>query len=538
AILFWIAHRRLRPLLCLLLLLGIVLAGTMAFGGLIIGVLNVVSLGFAAILLGLSVDYGLVLFQEARVSNEPVRAVQKAVAPSILWSAVTTAGAFAILNFSGLPGLGQLGTLVAIGVLLSATVMLSAYLPLLQRAKLIDVLPAPTREPHLSRSSSNRLIVIATVILLFSTALILIRQTPGFDHSPEALRPKVSLAYATLEKIKHELGQSQEPLWIVISGENESEVAQRLEKTETFLQSAVENGLIESFNTARPLWPNPQNQNLNRSIASRLIKARTNIYNAVLEQGFTRDSLQLTENIFATWQQAGQTTKAFWPTNETSQWTMDKLSSHHGDRLFALGLVYPITNGLGSEFANSQRFMGHWPDEFTNSGIILSGWSVLGSAMFDLVEHDLPRVILPMFILLIVALWMAFRSFKEVLLSFGTLFFAGLCLFAIMALTRQSWNLMNMMAIPLLLGSAVDYSIHIQHGMRRHRGDVHAVRRSVGRALLLCGATTITGFGSLAFSSNAGMASLGLICATGIALNVLTAVYFLPIWWRVTQRRS
>ena len=62
------------------------------------------------------------------------------------------------------------------------------------------------------------------------------------------------------------------------------------------------------------------------------------------------------------------------------------------------------------------------------------------------------------------------------------------------------------------------------------------VRKSVGRALLLAGATTVVGFGSLSFSTNAGMASLGQICALGIGLALVTAVYLLPVWWRKTGR--
>jgi len=65
-----------------------------------------------------------------------------------------------------------------------------------------------------------------------------------------------------------------------------------------------------------------------------------------------------------------------------------------------------------------------------------------------------------------------------------------------------------------------------------------AVSRSLGRALLFAGATTIAGFGSLAFSTNAGMASLGQVCALGIALALVTAVYLLPVWGKAWVRTS
>jgi len=115
---------------------------------------------------------------------------------------------------------------------------------------------------------------------------------------------------------------------------------------------------------------------------------------------------------------------------------------------------------------------------------------------------------------------------------------SGLCLLAIMAAAGWTWNLMNLMALPLMLGTGVDYTLFIQLALRRHGGDLVAVRRSVGRALMLCGGTAVAGFGSLAWSSNPGMASLGKVCAVGIGANMLISVFLLPTWWRLFSPRS
>src|SRR6185436_7524987 len=130
AVLFWIAHRRWKPMLWLLTLLALILASTLALGGLFFGTINVVSMGFAAILLGLAVDYAVVHYQEALAHPElSVPEIRRAIAPSIFWAAITTITAFIVLNFGGLPGLAQLGSLVGIGVALSACVMIFAFLP-------------------------------------------------------------------------------------------------------------------------------------------------------------------------------------------------------------------------------------------------------------------------------------------------------------------------------------------------------------------------------------------------------------------------
>ena len=117
-------------MLWLLALLGLILGATLALGALVLGTISVVALGFAAVLLGLAVDYAVVHYQEALAHPQmTVPEIRRAIAPSILWAAITTMSAFLVLNFGGLPGLGQLGSLVAIGIALSALVMVMIYLP-------------------------------------------------------------------------------------------------------------------------------------------------------------------------------------------------------------------------------------------------------------------------------------------------------------------------------------------------------------------------------------------------------------------------
>src|SRR5438094_8930637 len=170
--------------------------------------------------------------------------------------------------------------------------------------------------------------------------------------------------------------------------------------------------------------------------------------------------------------------------------------------------------------------------QLPHNGVWLAGWDMLGSALLEVVGKDFGRVMLPMLALLFVSLWLAFKRFTEVLLSLATLGFSLLCLLALMRLTGWSWNLLNLMALPLLLGAGVDYSIHTQLALRRHGGDLAATRRGVGRALFLCAATTVAGFGSNIGSSNGGLASLGQVCASGIAFAYLTSAFFLPVWWK------
>jgi len=158
---------------------------------------------------------------------------------------------------------------------------------------------------------------------------------------------------------------------------------------------------------------------------------------------------------------------------------------------------------------------------------------LLGPSISSLVRRDLLRVLPPILTLVLLTLWLAFRGWRDVALSLTTLAFTGLVLHLLMTLADWSWNMVNLMALPLLLGMGVDFSIHIQLALRRHHGDVTLVSRSIGRALLLAGSTTVAGFASLGFASNAGIAGLGKVCAAGIVCAMLTAIYLLPAWWQL-----
>ncbi len=529
AILFWFAHRRFKPMLWLLALLALILTATLALGGLIFGAVNVISMGFAAILLGLAVDYAVVHYQEALAQPElSIPEIRRIIAPSIFWAAFTTISAFLVLNFSGLPGLAQLGSLVGMGVAISACVMIFAFLPPLfpQRMKLaVDSIettitggcPAPLN------SFRIKTVFSITVLLIVGCAAILFSGLPKMDPTADALRPRDSQAYTTLDTIKQNLNQKREPLWLVISGHDESEVARRLDAVLPVLNVAVSNQILSGFTLPNALWPRPEFQTANHANARKLAGELDVLRTAALTNGFSEDALGLTKNILETWQHAVTTPNTFWPTNPFSTWIFEKMSVHEPRNFFAAGFLYPSTNA--TSFAQLET-------QLPREGVWLSGWDLLGGTVLAVVKNNFWKVLLPMVGLILFSLWLAFRRFAEIFFSLGILLFSSLCLLAVMKISGWSWNLLNLMALPLILGTGVDYSIFMQLALRRHHGDLKLVHQSVGRALLLCGGTAIAGFGSLGLSSNVGMSSLGRVCATGIAGNMLISVFLLPVWWK------
>ncbi|HRQ88794.1 MAG TPA: MMPL family transporter, partial [Bacteroidia bacterium] len=129
SLLFWWMHRQTKPLAWLISALMVVLTVTLVVGGILFGDLSVMSAGFAAILMGLAVDYGIVVYREAYDSGDDARTLRRSVGPGIFWAAATTAAVFLSLNLSSLPGLSEMGNLVAIGIAASAVVMLYGFAP-------------------------------------------------------------------------------------------------------------------------------------------------------------------------------------------------------------------------------------------------------------------------------------------------------------------------------------------------------------------------------------------------------------------------
>ncbi|HUB86896.1 MAG TPA: MMPL family transporter, partial [Verrucomicrobiae bacterium] len=542
AILFWLIHRRWKPMLWLLVLLMLILGATLALGALVMGAISVVSMGFAAVLLGLAVDYAVVHYQEALAHPQmTVPEIRRAIAPSILWAAITTISAFLVLNLGGLPGLGQLGTLVAIGIALSALVMVMIYLPPLfpERRQLRPNQPpfkwwnyfvAPQQSFAVEITPGKNILrraLLLTGLIFFAACGILFFQRPGLDRSGNALQPQHSEAQNALDEMTVELGLPPQPLWLIVAGRNEPEVYQRLAKAGELLGDAQTNHFIGQFLLPTTLWPRAEFQIANRQTAAVLGEKFPQLRDAALAEGFNTNALVLTKEIVQTWARAGASTNVIWPTNSVSQWLLKQFVTRAPDEFFVMGLVYPATNHV------APAALADLSHRLAQNGAFLSGWNLLGEATLKRVESKMWQVVTPMVVLVLLSLWLAFRRATEILLGAAVLGLSGICLLATMALAGWTWNLMNLMALPLILGTGVDYTIFIQLALRRHGGDLAAVRHSVGRALMLCGGTAVTGFGSLGFSSNPGMASLGKVCAVGIGANMLVSVFLLPAWWKL-----
>ncbi len=198
------------------------------------------------------------------------------------------------MNFGGLPGLAQLGSLVGIGVALSAFVMIFAFLPPLFPNRMQPQENRAVAETEIKSAAPlnplrTKIVFAVTAILILFCAAILFSGLPKMDASADALQPRDSQAYATLDAIKTNLGQKREPLWLVISGRDENEVAQKLDAVSNrFWKMPFPTKRSPVFNRQMRFGRARIFKMQNRAVAQQLISERAAFHAAAADKWFCR----------------------------------------------------------------------------------------------------------------------------------------------------------------------------------------------------------------------------------------------------------
>jgi len=141
-------------------------------------------------------------------------------------------------------------------------------------------------------------------------------------------------------------------------------------------------------------------------------------------------------------------------------------------------------------------------------------------------------------VLVTVLLYVFLRRTIDVLLVLGPIALACAVTAGATVLIGMPFNFANIITLPLLVGIGVDNGIHIVHRMRHEPpADGAPFRTSTSVAVLACGLTTVASFGNLAFSSHRGMASMGVLLALGMAVVLAATLVLLPALLRLGGNR-
>ncbi len=97
-----------------------------------------------------------------------------------------------------------------------------------------------------------------------------------------------------------------------------------------------------------------------------------------------------------------------------------------------------------------------------------------------------------------------------------------------MRLLGIAFNPLNVMALPVILGTVVDAGAQIVHRYLQERGDLTRTLAGSGGAVTLCVMTTLVGFGALAFTTHRGLASFGIVLTLGSVYSLVFSLFVLP----------
>ena len=144
-------------------------------------------------------------------------------------------------------------------------------------------------------------------------------------------------------------------------------------------------------------------------------------------------------------------------------------------------------------------------------------------------------------VVITLGLLLLWRSIKYTLFTLAPLAIGSVGTAAVSVLADVPFNFANVIVLPLILGIGVDSGIHLVHRHRSGLGDAaDLLSTSTARAVLFSALTTLTSFGTLAFSNHLGISSLAKLLCVGILLMLLSNVIVLPaiLAWLDHDRKS
>jgi len=125
-----------------------------------------------------------------------------------------------------------------------------------------------------------------------------------------------------------------------------------------------------------------------------------------------------------------------------------------------------------------------------------------------------------------VILVVVLRGFRRALLVLAPLLISAALTVLVVVGCGMTLNYANIIALPLLLGVGVSFNIYFV--MNAQAGEPPRLVSATTRAVIFSALTTGTAFGSLAVSAHPGTASMGIVLLISLGCTLLTSLVFLP----------
>ncbi|WP_299693604.1 MMPL family transporter [Hydrocarboniphaga sp.] len=566
AVLLWLALRSVWLVIAAVLTLVYGLLLTAGFAALAVGHLNLISIAFGLLYVGLGIDYALYLcmqYREHRAQGiERAAALPRAageVGGFMLVCALTTSIGFFAFIPTRFAGIGELGLIAGVGMFVSFAVSLTLLPALI--ARLPQGIKARVTKPG-SGFAARVLawpyryagpIRIAAVVL--GLAAIALATQARFDTDPLNLRDPHSESVATFRDLLRD--PSLPPLTLSVlapDAEQAKAISARLSKLPEVARAfslgdlvpsdqpdklAIIDDLVLSLNLPPPapaaaVTPEQEAaaaQALAEALAAsplpaaaklstqlrRLVQSadgadaaaivshlHTNLFGALPAQ-----LAQLRESL-----KAGAVTEADLPAELRRRYRSD-------DGQYRVE-IWP------RESLESPAAMARFVDAVRGAAPAAVGPPIgfleAGRTVVDAFREAFSYAIVAVLLLLMILL----RSVADTLRVVLPLLLAGAFTVAAMVLLKQPFNFANVIALPLVLGVGVDYGVYLAQSGRAAPRGANLLQTSTARAVWYGALITIANFGNLMLAPHPGMASMGLLLTLGLCMTLLCTLVLLP----------
>ncbi len=590
ALVLFFAMRTIRLLLTVIICLILGLIFTTAFATAAIGHLNIISIAFAILYIGLGADFAIHFllryqeFIEKGLSNKDAIFESGRVAGGALTvCAITNAIAFYAFIPTDFKGVAELGVISGTGMLISLLVTLTIgpallrYIP--KQSKLESNVDRSLRK-ILEVSFKWKKLTYTAIFIGLLSAVMLFPQLK-FDYNLlNMLEPKGE-AVSTFKELLSEVDNS--PWYVAVLAKDRKDTnllikdlakLPEVKSVVTILDFVPENQetklpfIEEMALTTGPLTMSTQSQVSNQQLMLKQKKELARLSNTLdkfiverpehaliiparklksslaeilthIEKGENINKEKLLylveEDLLTTlpislyrMQTAIETSKTF-NKNDLPAPLISRWLSQAGEYKIA---VYP------SEDINDNDALKRFVRAIQKVAPQATGAPMINlEAGEAVVQAFIQAFSLAMFGIFI-ALLILLRSIKYTLLVLVPIFLSSIFIGIFTILLNVPFNFANIIALPLLLGIGLDSSLHMVHRNRSEKltgGTL--IHTSTTRAVFYSALTSLVTFASLMFSSHLGTASMGILLTVGLACTLICTLFILPILLNTSSKK-
>jgi predicted exporter len=488
------------------------LAGIVAVS-LAFGTVFGITVGFGSALIGEAVDYSIYYFVQSDGSDTATW--RSRFWPTIRLGVLTSVCGFAVLLFSGFPGLAQLG-LYSLSGLLTAAAVTRFILPQLVGAG------RPQRDLSTVGNAFSQLAdelprlrwpVIGVAVA--AATLLLADRGQLWNQELSALTTARAEDLAIDEALRAELGAPDARLLVVVSAADREHALQAAERAGAQLDRLVAAGVIGGYDTPARFLPSEATQRARRGSLPTAAQLRARLPLALADSPLAAAKLEpFVHDIEAARNAPTVGPEALSGTSLVL--AVDALLLQRRDGWSALlSLRPPPGDSLGEIDAAALR------SALTGSGALLIDMKAEFDGLYANYLSEAWILSLAGLVAIVCLLAATLRSWRRVLRVIVPLLLAVLLVTAGLNLAGIRLQLLHLIGMLLIVAVGSNYALFFD----RLGAQLHQEPRTVASMLIACLTTTI-GFGTLAISQVPVLQALGITVGPGAILALLLSACF------------